>query len=109
MDKRKVLRQASDLVGESQGEMAVQRAVAFSETAEKKGCLLCGSAALEVTVTDLTDNRLGTPGSYEVRRCVHCGFEQTAPLPTLADLTQLYEKHYNFGGEKGTLYTKLRQ
>ena len=78
------------------------------ETPEKNGCLLCGSA-LEVILTGLTDNRLGTVGSYEIRRCVHCRFEQTFPVPTQRELTDLYETHYNFGGERGTLYTKLRE
>ena len=31
------------------------------------------------------------------------------PVPTLAELKNLYESHYNFGGEKGTLYTALRE
>ena len=35
--------------------------------------------------------------------------EQTWPVPSLTDLKQLYEAHYNFGGETGTLYTKLRE
>jgi len=70
--------------------------------------LLCGSA-LEVVLSGLTDNRLGTPGSYEIRRCAQCGFEQTFPVPTLKELTELYENHYNFGGESDTLYTWLRE
>jgi SAM-dependent methyltransferase len=62
-----------------------------------------------VTLTGLTDNRLGAPGSYEIHRCIHCGFEQTFPVPTLRELTGLYEMHYNFGGENDTLYTRLRE
>ena len=60
-------------------------------------------------LSGLTDNRLGTSGSYEIRRCVQCGFEQTFPVPTLKELTELYENHYNFGGESDTLYTRLRE
>ncbi len=30
-------------------------------------------------------------------------------MPGLAELTELYEKHYNFGGQKDTLYTRLRE
>lgn len=57
----------------------------------------------------VTDNRLGTPGEYEIQRCAHCDLEQTFPVPSLEELKQLYETHYNFGGEKGTLYTKSRE
>lgn len=91
-----------------------ERRTAFSDTEERpgtanrNGCLLCG-AMLEVVLTGVTDNRLGTPGSFEIRRCVRCGFEQTFPVPSLAELTELYETHYNFGGERDTPYTKLRE
>jgi 2-polyprenyl-3-methyl-5-hydroxy-6-metoxy-1,4-benzoquinol methylase len=76
--------------------------------AERGRCLLCGGC-LELTLSDVTDNRLGTPGSFEIRRCAECGFEQTYPLPTQAELTQLYTTYYNFGGERDSLYTKLRE
>src|ERR1700740_2367333 len=78
------------------------------ETPEKSGCLLCGGA-LETSLTGVTDNRLGTPGSYEIRQCTQCGFEQTFPVPTQSELTCLYETHYNFGGERDTLYTDMRE
>jgi SAM-dependent methyltransferase len=35
--------------------------------------------------------------------------EQTRPVPTLTELKELYESHYNFGGEKETCYTELRE
>ena len=54
------------------------------------------------------DTRFGTPGLYQIHRCVRCGFEQTSPVPSPSELKRLYEVYYNFGGEKGTLYTKLR-
>lgn len=103
-----MLRKTADSICESQDDIAIKRTGKVSETAEKNGCLLCGSA-LEVTLTGLTDNRLGTPGLYEIRRCLHCGFEQTFPVPTLEELTQLYEEHYNFSGESDTLYTRMRE
>ena len=37
-----------------------------------------------------------------------CGIEQTCPVPTPEELKNLYETFYNFGGEKGTIYTRLR-
>ncbi|HEY5993148.1 MAG TPA: class I SAM-dependent methyltransferase [Gallionellaceae bacterium] len=39
---------------------------------------------------------------------MRCGLLQTAPLPTQAELNGLYERYYNFGGEKNTRYTRLR-
>ena len=71
-------------------------------------CLICGGP-LKLILTDLEDNRLGCPGSWQIRQCVHCGFEQTSPLPDQAQLTRLYEEHYNFGGQTDTLYTRLRE
>ena len=76
--------------------------------AEESRCLLCG-AGLRVTLTSVFDNRLGTPGMYEIRQCDRCGLEQTYPMPSSAELQKLYEEHYNFGGEKGTAYTKFRE
>jgi 2-polyprenyl-3-methyl-5-hydroxy-6-metoxy-1,4-benzoquinol methylase len=71
-------------------------------------CLFCG-AGLELVVDDVTDTRFGLPSSYEIHRCVRCGLEQTVPLPSFAELKELYETHYNFGGERDTLYTRLRE
>jgi SAM-dependent methyltransferase len=35
--------------------------------------------------------------------------EQIFPVPSPARLKGIYESHYNFGGEKNTLYTRLRE
>ena len=88
--------------------LALSDAVEQSVAAGKTVCFLCGSP-LEVTMTGVTDNRLGTPGAYEIHGCVRCGLEQTFPVPTLEELKELYETHYNFGGERGTLYTRSRE
>jgi 2-polyprenyl-3-methyl-5-hydroxy-6-metoxy-1,4-benzoquinol methylase len=76
--------------------------------ARENRCLLCGER-LEEVLRGVTDNRLGSPGSYEIWRCVDCGFEQTYPMPTQTELTELYTTHYNFGGQRDSLYTKLRE
>jgi SAM-dependent methyltransferase len=111
------LQQTADNIGVAPGAVADNIGVApgavrdcehRSEATEKNGCILCG-ASLGVRVAGLFDTRFGTPGSYEIHRCVRCAFEQTFPLPTLAELTELYKMHYNFGGERDTLYTKLRE
>lgn len=101
-------RQTADSVGVPESTAAFLDSHQLPETEQANGCLLCG-ALLEPVLTGVTDNRLGTPGSYEIRRCVRCAFEQTFPVPGLAELTELYEKHYNFGGQKDTLYTRLRE
>lgn len=99
--------QTPDSVTESEDRAA------FSDTegpgaANENRCLLCG-ATLEVVLSDVTDNRLGTLGSFEIQRCIRCGFEQTFPMPSLATLKELYETFYNFGGQRDTVYTRLRE
>jgi 2-polyprenyl-3-methyl-5-hydroxy-6-metoxy-1,4-benzoquinol methylase len=90
------------------GAAALPDSIAQPKALPKNECLLCGSG-LEVVLTGLTDNRLGSPGSYEIRRCVHCGLEQTFPIPSVPELKELYETYYNFGGEAGTRYTRWRE
>ncbi|HXN73244.1 MAG TPA: class I SAM-dependent methyltransferase [Candidatus Acidoferrales bacterium] len=70
-------------------------------------CLECGGS-LEGLLSHLFDTRFGIDGSYDIRRCVECGLEQIYPLPESKELRSLYENHYNFDGEKETLYTKMR-
>jgi SAM-dependent methyltransferase len=71
-------------------------------------CLMCGGPVRTI-IPDLVDNRLGTPGAWQIQQCTTCGFEQTGPMPTQSELTALYESHYNFGGQTDTLYTRLRE
>ena len=97
----------SDSTVELQGSASVHE-TGNTSTGARRTCLLCGSA-LEVFQEGLVDTRFGTPGSYEIHRCVRCGLEQTFPLPSVAELKSLYEAHYNFGGERDTLYTRLRE
>jgi SAM-dependent methyltransferase len=79
-----------------------------SRVKEVAACILCGGA-LEKGVSNLFDTRFGIEGSYEVRRCLHCGLEQMFPVPTPAELKSFYESYYNFGGERRTLYANLRE
>ena len=57
----------------------------------------------------LCDTRFGIEGNYEVRCCIRCGLEQIFPVPESEELRKLYEAHYNFGGEQGTFYTRMRE
>jgi len=73
-----------------------------------QGCLLCGEPTSAV-LSHVTDNRFGMPGEYEISRCSSCGLEQTLPRPLPSELKRLYEIYYNFGGESGTAYTRMRE
>ena len=80
----------------------------LSRTQKRSGCVLCGST-LTAVLPGVTDTRFGIAGSYDVVCCNVCGLEQTYPLPTPGELKALYEKHYNFGGERDTTYTRIRE
>jgi 2-polyprenyl-3-methyl-5-hydroxy-6-metoxy-1,4-benzoquinol methylase len=71
-------------------------------------CIIC-QARLNAKVVDAFDTRFGIDGKYAVWRCSQCQLEQIYPVPLSADLKNLYESHYNFGGEKDTPYTRLRE
>jgi 2-polyprenyl-3-methyl-5-hydroxy-6-metoxy-1,4-benzoquinol methylase len=89
-------------------EEAINLSGANRSPAPDESCLWCRSE-LEPVLGEVTDNRLGAPGVYEIRRCTGCGLEQTFPRPDQTALTELYEKYYNFGGIRDTLYTRLRE
>jgi SAM-dependent methyltransferase len=71
-------------------------------------CSLCHGLC-QISARGLFDTRFGIEGTVEARRCRGCGWEQIFPSPTPAQLKELYERFYNFGGEQGTLYTTLRE
>ncbi len=91
-----------EVFGESSGERTL------SETRVAEGCILCGGP-LEKLASGLFDTRFGLTGRYEARGCLRCSLEQIFPVPSPATLKSVYESHYNFGGEKNTLYTWLRE
>jgi 2-polyprenyl-3-methyl-5-hydroxy-6-metoxy-1,4-benzoquinol methylase len=100
------------LTAQSEAETAAASTISVDlqppATPKAGACLLCG-AGLVQTETGLFDTRFGIDGIYSFARCQTCELEQIQPLPTGAHLKHLYESHYNFGSEKGTLYTKLRE
>ncbi len=73
-----------------------------------EGCIVC-AGTLCVTAPGLVDTRFGIPGTYSVARCSSCGLEQIQPCPSQKELIQLYERYYNFGGERNSLYTRMRE
>ena len=71
-------------------------------------CMACGSR-VRAEVENLFDTRFGINKAWNICRCTDCGMEQTLPLPSPGELKELYEEYYNFGGEKATRYTRLRE
>lgn len=70
-------------------------------------CIVCG-APVAPRLTGLFDTRFGIPDECAIVACQGCGLEQTRPLPTQQRLKELYERYYNFGGETGTKYARVR-
>lgn len=90
--------------------VARRRARAWSRSDRPSGeasCTVCHGPT-EVVIDGVQDTRLGVPGRWDIVRCRDCGFEQTSPLASEAQLTGLYESYYNHGGETGTRYATLR-
>jgi SAM-dependent methyltransferase len=102
------LHQSANRVGHTSNTEVFSAARRSSKQAVTETCILCGSG-IERVLSGLIDTRFGTPGSYEIHRCSNCGLERTWPVPSLAELKSLYEAQYNFGGETGTRYTRLRE
>jgi SAM-dependent methyltransferase len=102
------MQQAAMKASECESTQARADELVGSRTRQEAACLLC-KGALEKSVGDLFDTRFGIEGTYEVWRCRDCGLEQVFPVPTPAELGRLYESYYNFGGERGTAYTRLRE
>lgn len=71
-------------------------------------CVSC-RAELQVVLRNVHDTRFGIEGSFDICRCTSCGLEQTIPIQTSKELTELYGIYYNFGGETGSIYTSLRE
>jgi SAM-dependent methyltransferase len=69
---------------------------------------VCGQEG-QVILTGLSDDRFGAPGRYDIVRCSHCGLEQTQPQPCEAELKELYERFYNWGGEDQSRYIRVRR
>jgi len=82
--------------------------MALADKRIERACIICGALTDEV-LPRVVDTRFGVPGEYAISRCSACGLEQTLPLPLPEDLKLLYETYYNFGGERGTTYTRLRE
>jgi SAM-dependent methyltransferase len=94
-----------------QNEIGYAIPVASSLTSNeirKSTCLLCRREVRQL-LAGLFDTRFGIDRTFGVAACDGCGLEQIHPVPSASELKNLYESHYNFGGEKGTLYTNLRE
>jgi len=74
---------------------------------KRANCILCGHTKYK-RLRDFTDIRFGILGEYSIIKCHYCGLLQTIPIPDPDDLKELYEKYYNFRGEKETTYVRFR-
>jgi SAM-dependent methyltransferase len=90
------------------GPAEVSARGAASLSKEQARCVVCAGLP-ETSVNGLFDTRFGIEGNFEVRRCLGCGMEQLFPVPAPAELKSLYERYYNFSGERDTVYTTLRE
>jgi 2-polyprenyl-3-methyl-5-hydroxy-6-metoxy-1,4-benzoquinol methylase len=72
-------------------------------------CILCGKKLFECKKLNIFDTRFGMSDIYTLGICSQCEIEQTHPIPTPQELKNLYKQYYNYGGEQGTLYTRLRK
>ena len=62
-------------------------------------CLIC-DRELKPVLTQLSDDRFYSPGTYDILRCCLCGLEQTWPQPNARVIRELYERYYNSDCEK---------
>ena len=72
------------------------------------GCLVCGGTLLGIT-RRAYDAKFGIKKAYNLAQCAQCSLVQLSAPPSLNKLETLYEKYYNFGGEKDTVYTLFRE
>ena len=71
-------------------------------------CLICGRE-LKPVLTQLSDDRFYSPGTYDILRCCQCGLEQTWPQPNARVMRELYERYYNSDYEKEKTYSIIRR
>ena len=74
---------------------------------QNRNCISC-HLPLEKVIGDVFDTRFGIEIPYAIAKCKKCNLEQIVPLPNQEELNALYEKYYNFSGERNTRYTQLR-
>lgn len=72
-------------------------------------CKLCGGIKFTLVSDRVFDTRFGIDEEYEILQCQSCDFVFTNMLLSSDELKYFYEAYYNFGGEKDTLYSKIRE
>lgn len=78
-----------------------------SRIANKSRCLNC-NGDLKQVLEGVWDARFGIGHPFNIWQCKACKLEQIYPLPENEKLSAYYAQHYNFGGERGTLYARIR-
>jgi SAM-dependent methyltransferase len=74
----------------------------------RPACLICGRE-IKTVLTQLSDERFYTAGTYEIWRCWQCGLEQTWPKPNANEMSEIYRRYYNRDCQEAKTYTKIRQ
>ncbi len=75
---------------------------------EKDKCLYCHRDSIHF-YNNVYDTRFGINKNYDLVYCSLCDIIYVLPQPSLLELKNLYENLYNFGGEKETKYTRMRE
>ena len=97
----------SNVIQKSRIKMLIERICTKIMLGKNIKCIACGSR-VTAELQNVFDTRFGIEEAWDICWCPACGLEQTYPVSTPEEIKNLYETYYNFGGEKGTLYTRLR-
>lgn len=71
-------------------------------------CIIC-SNKLSIFKKDIYDTKFGIGGHFDIGCCNSCGLVQLKNHPSKHELKALYEKYYNFGGNRKGLYSKISE
>lgn len=78
------------------------------EVVSEEECPVCHSNSYSRDCEGIFDTRFGISGDFSIFHCNGCGLQRTFPVFSDSELKTYYERHYNFGGESDTLYTRIR-
>lgn len=71
-------------------------------------CTLCGHETA-LAISNVFDVRFGIDQTCDIEICTYCSLEQLFPRPDSAQLTEYYNRYYNFSGHKDSRYSTLRE
>lgn len=77
-------------------------------TSKGARCLFCSGETI-INNEKLFDTRYGISKTYHISFCQSCSLVQTSSFLHMDELKEIYQEYYNFAGEKGTRYTRIRE